>query len=154
VLTLIDKADVVEKDYVNPITMHIKPLKEARTEIICALLQPWLQKDRIRGKQLLNDLKSLDMSRYYRNKISDFIEQYVFLGGRMIWGVDEIPMLQSCLMSLLYLTDTEFKKILLSGSADMLRTFVREKTTGLEDDDIDEICNVLTKVEGISDDND
>ena len=154
VLTLIDKADVVEKDYVNPIPMHIKPLKEARTEIICALLQPWLQKDRIRGKQLLNDLKSLDMSRYYRNKISDFIEQYVFLGGRMIWGVDEIPMLQSCLMSLLYLTDTEFKKILLSGSADMLRTFVREKTTGLEDDDIDEICNVLTKVEGISDDND
>ena len=34
----------------------------------------------------------------------------------------------------------------LEMNAELLRNYVRNKTIGFSDDDVDEICNILTKV--------
>lgn len=58
VLTLVDKAKVKEVayQYENPVV--IKTTREARTELLCMLLQPWLNREQYRGKALRNDLKA------------------------------------------------------------------------------------------------
>lgn len=153
VLTMIDKADVTEIPYVNPAPVAIRPLRQARTEILCMLLQPWLKKDKIHGRVLKDDLMTLEMNRKDKAEIRECISQYLFGGGNMVWRVDEIPHLQSLVRRVMGITDSQFNQILDYGDPDELRHLVAKKTNFKEPQDIDEICNVLTKTEGHHDEN-
>ena len=146
VLTMIDKADVEESPFVVRKAISIKPIKLARTELITILMQPWLRKGRIRGKELADDLCVIDLNRRDRVIIEEYVNDYKFLGGELIWRVEDIPVLQQCLKSILQLSDSYFLSIVTKGDAETLRAYVRNKTTGFSANDIDEICNVLTKV--------
>lgn len=147
ILALIDKADVVEKPYVNPNPVHIKPLKEARTELLYMLMQPWLPRERLRRKALENDLRSLDIPRQYKREISDRINDYVFFGGKLFWRVEEIPKLQGLLKAVLGLSTAAFVDCVSLGDANAFRQMIQCRTAGLNADEVDEVCNLLTKGE-------
>ena len=146
VLTLINKADVTESEYVNKRPVRIKPLKEARTELISVLMQPWLRKERIRGRRLSDALKVLDIGRDMRRMIAGYVDDYQFLGGALFWEEKDVPKLQSCLKSILQIRDSQLNAIVEKGSHDELRNLVKSRTIDFSASDIDEICNVLTKV--------
>lgn len=148
VLTMIDKANVVEHPYVNPKPTVIKSAKQARTEILCMLLQPWIPRERMRGVALKNALRSLDVPRNIKRQLTDCIDNYIFCCGAMIWKVEEIPTLQTLVKAVLDITKVEFERCIMSCDADGLRSMVRKRTTGLSDSEVNEVCNVLTKVGG------
>ena len=146
VLTMIDKAEVEESPYQAGKTISIKPIKVARTELITILMQPWLRKERIRGRELADDLRVIDLNRKDRMVIEEYIDDYKFLGGNLIWRVEDVPILQQCLKAILQLSEGQLLSIVAKGDAELLRNYVRNKTNGFSGDDVDEICNILTKV--------
>lgn len=146
VLTMVNKANVKETPYVNHFPQEIRPLKEARTQILDVLLQPWLQKERLHSVELERDLQVLDVSRTDRKAIDDCIDDYLFLNGQMMWGEEQIPQLQHLIRTVLGITNQEFAEILEKQDADGLRNLVRERTAGFSADDIEKICALMTKV--------
>ena len=147
VLTMIDKANVEEFEYINKdVISKIIPLKEARSEIIAMLMQPWIKHEQYRRKKLYADLRVLELSRNQRKLLASYIEDYVFLRGTLFWRNQDISVLQMCIRAVLYLNDNQFEKILTEGTADVLRKYVESKTQDFSINEINEICNVLTKV--------
>ena len=109
------------------------------------LLQPWITREKVRGMILKNDVNSLDINRKAKKKLLDCIDQYLFCGRNMFWREDEIPDLQRILKAVLGISDTEFEKLLVEGCPDDLKELVRRKTKDLTDEEIKEVCNVMTK---------
>ncbi|RKI44029.1 ATP-binding protein [bacterium D16-51] len=144
VLTLVDKAKVREVTYRYENPIIIKTAREARTELLCMLLQPWISREQYRGKSLRNDLKALDIPKRVKDRISACIEQYLFFQGNMIWKTNEIGYLQKLVKALLAISDNEFENIVVSGNADELRNAIKQKTIGLSYQEIEEVCCVLT----------
>ena len=147
VLTLINKAQVKEAPYKNMNNEMIKPIKQSRSELICALMQPWLKREGISKRELQESIRVIDLTREERKMLMGYIDDYAFLGREMFWEIGDIPKLQKCLMAILHISEKEFDAVLGENDADALRALVKEKTVGFSDEDIDEICNVLTKVE-------
>ncbi|WP_026667037.1 ATP-binding protein [Butyrivibrio sp. AE2005] len=147
VLTMIDKAPVIDDvPYVNSNPVKIRPLKEARLELVSVLMSPWIKHERIRKKVLLQDLKAIDLSSNHRKIIMKYINDYVFFCGKLVWDVEEIPKLQKSLMAILGITESDYERIIDSEMPDMLREAVIKKTKGFGAQEVDEICHVLTKV--------
>lgn len=146
VLTMIDKADVAEIPYVNPRPMTIKSVKQARTEILCMLLQPWIPRERMRGKALKESLRTLELQRRVRMEIGECIEHYVFCQGALMWRVSEISHLQELTKTVLGIGNNEFNRFVLNCDVNGLRQVVQSKTLGLTPAEVDEVCHVLTKV--------
>ena len=86
VLTMINKADVVDSPYKYVANIDIKPLREARTDIVKMLLQPWLDSEKMTRKFLRNSLKSIELERNERKEICDSIDDYIFSGYKSIWN--------------------------------------------------------------------
>lgn len=146
VLTLINKASIQEVPYKNSRVNLIKPLKQSRTEVISALMKPWIDRERISKLELEKAVKVIDLTRKDRKTISNYIDDYAFLGGDLFWEIGDIPKLQKCLMAILHISDVEFDEIILNENANKLRRMVQSKTVGFSNDEVEEICNVLTKV--------
>ena len=121
VLTLINKANVTETPYRYDSHEIIKPLKAARTEMLFMLLQPWLEREKISGKVLKADLKSLDLRRKDKLLIRDYIDDYVFCGGKQIWRVEDIPRLQYLIKAILGISSSEFESAISTGDYCKLR---------------------------------
>lgn len=148
VLTLVDKAKVKEETYKYENPVLIKTVREARTELLCMLLQPWVNREQYRGKILRNDLKALDIPKKMKDRISECIEQYLFFQGNMIWKTEEIAYLQVLVKALLAISDAEFKNIVLNGKADELRNAIKQRTIELSYQEIEEVCCILTMETG------
>lgn len=146
VLTMVNKANVEEKEYIYRNVSTIRPTKEARTEIVTMLMQPWIEREYISRKVLLHDLKSLEIKRDVRKFINKAIEDYAFLNGKLLWRIEEIPILQNVLKDVLDIKDSEFNNIILNGEPENLIRLIESKTIGLNNQEINELCNVLTKV--------
>lgn len=146
VLTMIDKANVTEEPYVNNSVTVIKTIREARSEVISALMQPWLNKERIRKKVLLQDVKILEVSRSIKKDIIKYLDDYIFLNGKMIWEEKDIPILQRLLKEILGISNVEFEEIVMSNKAREFKELVANKIIDFSDDNIEEICSVITKV--------
>lgn len=149
VLTLVNKADVEETPYVNCCVVDIKSTKVARSEIISCILQPWIQGDKLYNKELQQSLATLELSRNDRKAIEGIIDDYIFLGGKMIWRETDIPFVQRLVKSVLGLSEKEFSKIISEGKPEDLFDAVSNKITDISTSGIKEICNVLTKVVSI-----
>jgi hypothetical protein len=141
VLTMVDKANVVEEKYKPASLTVIKPLKTARSEIICVLMQPWIEHVKLTKKELMSDLEVLEIPRAIKKTISDLIDAYVFNDGKIRWAIEDIPKLQTILKNVLGLTERDADKL---SQADDLRLLIRSKTVGFSQKDIEEICYVLT----------
>jgi hypothetical protein len=145
VLTMVDKANVVESPYVNENPTEIKPLRESRSEVIRAIMQPWLPGDEIPFEELAVSLNSLEVTRTNRKMLSMMLVTYRNHNGQMLWNEDSISVLQEILFDILGLTQAVLETFISSGNPNTLRSFVNKKTAGFTMEDIDEICNVLTK---------
>ena len=145
VLTMVDKANVVESKYKPATLTVIKPIKTARSGIICMLMQPWITREKLSKKELTLDAEVLEIPRWLKKVIIELIDDYTFYSGKMRWAVADIPKLQAILKFVLGLSDDEFNNIIQDKKPDDLRRFVASKTAGFTDKNIDEICNVLTK---------
>jgi hypothetical protein len=108
-------------------------------------MQPWIAREKLYKKELHLDVDVLEITRDVRKIIGELIDDYVFYSGKMRWAVADIPKLQAILKSVLGLSDDEFSNIIQDRKPDDLRRFVTSKTVGFIGQDIDEICNVLTK---------
>lgn len=145
VLTMINKADVVDSPYKYVANIDIKPLREARTDIVKMLLQPWLDSEKMTRKFLRNSLKSIELERNERKEICDSIDDYIFSGYKSIWNESEISKLQKMLKAVLNITNSEFENIIMCGTPDDLIELIDNRTKGLKEEQIKEVCNVLTK---------
>jgi energy-coupling factor transporter ATP-binding protein EcfA2 len=145
VLTMVDKANVKESTYINENPAVIKPIRESRTEIIKAIMEPWLPHDeQIKHDELISALNSLEVSRVNRKLLNLMIATYTNHQGHIIWAESSIPTLQNLLFDILSLSKTTFDGCVGSGNPDTLSAFVQKKTKGLMKEQIVEICNVLT----------
>lgn len=146
VLTMINKANITESAYEYNSTLEIKPLKIARTELVTVLMQPWFQAERISRKILKNDLKAIELDRFSKKKITDLIDDYVFCGGILSWDENDIHELQKLVKAILGISNGEFERIIMEGSPEELQYWVSNRTASLSDEQVNEICNILTKV--------
>jgi hypothetical protein len=62
-----------------------------------------------------------------------------------MWSVEDVPKLQTLLKSVLAVSDKAFSDILSEGTPDVLRRLVSTKLNRFAENEIDEICHVLTK---------
>ena len=142
VLTLVDKAPIGENPYVPNKATDIYTEREARTLVIKAIMQPWLSGELIDEKSLMIALKTINVSRRTRNNLKKIIEDYVLFGGCLIWKEEDIYDLQQYLQQIL---DLDEKRILRINTAEELQKIVCLKTRGMKEQDINEICFILTK---------
>ena len=148
VLALLNKAPIEERPYVCHKVRPIKPLKVSRTNIVKMLLQPWISHQRIRRKELMEDLRRINVPRQVKRQVEELIDNYSFCGGRLIWKVEEIESLQKLVRDVLDISDSEFAHVVQARSAQGLRALVADRTCGLSTQEIEEVCYVLTMTGG------
>ena len=62
------------------------------------------------------------------------------------WDEKDIHELQKLVKLILGISNGEFERIIMEGSPEELQYLVSNRTASLSDEQINEICNVLTKV--------
>lgn len=144
VLTMVDKADVTEESYVYEPLVTIKSARQSRTDVIRAIMEPWLPGEMIEFSELARALNSLEISRSNRKLLSVMLCTYRNHNGRMIWDEKSIGILRYLLFDILNITQKNFKDVVESGNPDVLRRNIMSKTIGFSLEEIDEICHVLT----------
>lgn len=144
VLTMVDKADITETPYVYDSLVKIKSVRQSRTDIIRAIMEPWLPGQMIEFAELARALNSLEVSKSNRKLLSVMICTYRNHNGHMIWDEKSIGILKHLLLDILNITQKNFKDAMESGNPDVLRRNVMSKTVDFLLEEIDEICHVLT----------
>lgn len=147
VLTLIDKADVVEKPFVNESFVTIKSVRESRTEIIRAIMEPWMPGEVIPFEELARSLKSLEIERGHKKLLSVMVCTYRNHNGHILWNENSMSLLKELLFDILGLNEKKYVDFVQNNNANGLRLFISNKTLGLSVDEIEEICNVITMEE-------
>jgi len=147
VLTMIDKANIEEKPYVNPTPAMIKPVRQARTEVIKAIMEPWIPHEQIPFTELAKSLNSLKISRANRKLLSVMLCTYRNHGGHMLWNENSIDLLKTLLHDILDFSQKDIEDALATGNPNTLRAKVLSKTIGFEIDEVDEICHIFTTEE-------
>lgn len=144
VLTLVDKAKVKEKPYVNDSLVTIRSAKDSRTDVIRAIMEPWMPGDVIEFSELARSLNCLDVSRTNRKLLSVMICTYRNHNGHMIWNESSMGMLKQLLFDILDISQKIIDIAVQNSNPDLLRREVIVKTNNLTFEQIEEICHVLT----------
>lgn len=76
VLTLVDKAEVEEIPYSNDTIVKIKSIRESRTNVIRAIMEPWMPGYLIEFSELARSLNSLEVSRSNRKLLAVMLCTY------------------------------------------------------------------------------
>lgn len=147
ILTMVDKADVTEEPYVYESLTTIKGVRQSRSDVIRAIMEPWLPGEKIEFSELARALNSLEVSRSNRKMLSVMLCTYRNHNGHIIWDEKSIGILKNLLFDILNITQKFFKETIESGNPDILRRDVMSKTIGFAIEDIDEICHILTMEE-------
>ena len=141
VLTRIYKANIEEIPYSVGEKRIIKTQKEARTEILRVVMAPWIGNKMYLKRDLSESLKTLDVKTETRKRIQTILEQYLKNNGEICWRQDEIAILSQIVQAILDIKEKDYEKI---NSKEELITFVRKKICEMPDEDIFEICKILT----------
>lgn len=144
VLTMIDKADITEKPFVNDVPVMIKSIRESRTNVIRAIMEPWMPGDVIEFLELARSLNSLEVSRSNRKLLSVMMCTYRDHNGHMIWNENSIGLLKHLLFDILGITQKTIENAIRASNPNLLRREVMVKTIGLTYEQVEEICHVLT----------
>jgi len=152
VLTMVNKADIEEKEFVPEVLTVIKPIKTARSELVRMLMQPWITHERINKIELISAVDVLEISRSIKKILLQIIDDYNLCKGQLVWAISDIPQLQAVLREVLSLSEVEFSNIIKDGKAENLRRFAMDKTKDFTHEDINEICHVLTREVETNDD--
>lgn len=144
VLAMVDKADIVEKTFVNENPVTIKSVRASRTDVIKAIMEPWLPGEQIEFSELARGLNSLEISRSNRKLLSVMLCTYHNHNGHMIWNENSLGILRNILFDILDISQKQYEAAIFSGDLDSLRRIVSSKTNDFTMGQIDEICHILT----------
>ena len=144
VLTMVDKASVHEKPYINEEPIEIKTIRESRSDIIRAIMEPWIPGDMIEFSELAKALNSLEVTRTNRKLLSVMICTYRDHNGHILWNVNSLGLLKQLLFDILDIHQNTIIDTAHIGNPDVLRRVVLYKTMGFTIEDIDEICHIMT----------
>lgn len=144
VLTLVDKAEVEEIPYSNDTIVKIKSIRESRTNVIRAIMEPWMPGYLIEFSELARSLNSLEVSRSNRKLLAVMLCTYRDHNGHMIWDVNSMELLKQLLLDILEIPNKLLQHIIQIGNPDLLRKEVLQKTINMSSSETEEICNVLT----------
>ena len=144
VLAMVDKANVTEIPYINEEPIPIKSLRESHSEVIRAIMEPWIPGEQIEFSELARALNSLEVTRSNRKLLAVMLCTYRNHNGHMLWSENSLGILKELLFDILNISQKTFGDAIQSGSPDTLRRIVISRTTGFVIDEIDEICHILT----------
>jgi hypothetical protein len=144
VLTMVDKANVHEINYINEDPIEIKTIRESRSDIIRAIMEPWIPGDAIEFTELAKALNSLEVTRTNRKLLSVMICTYRNHNGHMIWNANSLALLKELLYDILDISPSTISDAAQTGNPDTLRRLVLSKTRGFTIEDVDEICHIMT----------
>ena len=144
VLTLIDKADVTEQPYVNENPVIIKSVREARTEIIKAIMALWLPHKMIDFTELARSLNSLEINRESRKILNCMICDYRANGGHIPWNENSLDLLRNLLFDILNISQKMYEDTKKPGTPNSLERIVLSKTIGFTEEEIKIVCDFLT----------
>lgn len=147
VLTMIDKAAVKEKKYIYNSGVKIQTTKEARSNLVKMLMQPWFGGEPVEMSVLDAALKVLSLTRKEQRMIREVMDDYELLGGQLIWEEEQIPQLGKLVRAVLGIND---KVIAGLGSAEDLRELISSRLWRMSDNKIQSICFAATSVEGVT----
>lgn len=147
VLTMIDKAAVKEKKYIYNSGVKIQTTKEARSNLVKMLMQPWFGGEPVEMNVLDAALKVLSLTRKEQRIIREVMDDYELLGGQLIWEEEQIPQLGKLVRAVLGIND---KVIAGLGSAEDLRELISSRLWRMSDNKIQSICFAATSVEGVT----
>lgn len=147
VLTMIDKAAVKEKKYIYNSGVKIQTTKEARSNLVKMLMQPWFGGEPVEMSVLDAALKVLSLTRKEQRIIREVMDDYELLGGQLIWEEKQIPQLGKLVRAVLGIND---KVIAGLGSAEDLRELISSHLWRMSDNKIQSICFAATSVEGVT----
>lgn len=145
VLAMVDKATVDEgSSYIYEKPDEIKSLRESRSDVIRAIMEPWIPGEQIEFTELARALNSLEVSRANRKLLAVMLCTYRNHNGHMLWNENSLGILKQLLFDILDISQKSFGDSIKSGNPDTLRRIVISKTKGFMIDEIDEICHILT----------
>ncbi len=144
VLTLINKADVVDSPYKPEKSIAIPTEKSARTKIIRVLMQPWINGGKYSLKQLNEALKVIEVSRATKKRISAVFDDYIFFNHQVIWREEDIPKLRDWVKELFKISESFLMNI---ARPDELEKYVSSKTSRMTGEEIKKICYLITFVQ-------
>lgn len=144
VLAMVDKADVDETPFINETPAAIKTIRESRSEVIRAIMEPWIPGEQIEFAELAEALNSLEVSRANRKLLSMMLYTYKNHNGHMLWNENSLGILKQLLFDIMGISHKAYDEAFKSGNPDMLRRIVITRTVGFTIEEIDEICHILT----------
>lgn len=145
VLTMVNKASINETRYINNEKKIIKSLRESRTSIISAIMEPWLNKNRVSIEELQTDLHLLDLKSKNKKILEIMIKTYDNHNGHIIWDEKSVIVLKNLLFDILDLSSKKMVQIIATDNPDLLKNYLSSKTIQFTSDDLEEICYILTK---------
>ena len=144
VLAMVDKAKVDETTFINKEPIVIKSARESRSEIIRAIMEPWLPGEQIEFTELAKALNSLEVARAHRKLLSVMLCTYKNHNGHILWNENSLGILRQLLFDILDISQKNYEEAVQSENGDILRRMVAAKTTGFMMEEINEICYILT----------
>lgn len=144
VLAMVDKANVDETPFIYKEATVIKSLRESRSDVIRAIMEPWIPGEQIEFTELARALNSLEVSRANRKLLAVMLCTYRNHNGHILWNENSLGILKQLLFDILDISQKSFGDSIKSGNPDTLRRIVISKTKGFMIDEIDEICHILT----------
>ena len=144
VLAMVDKAKVNETPFINEEPVVIKSTRESRSDIIRAIMEPWLPGKQIEFTELAKALNSLEIARAHRKLLSVMLCTYKNHSGHLLWDENSLGLLRQLLFDILDISQKTYTDSVQSQNVDTLRRIVISRTIGFTMDEIDEICHILT----------
>ena len=144
VLTMVDKAKVHETPYIYEEPVVIKSARESRSDIIRAIMEPWLPGKQIEFAELAKALSSLEIARAHRKLLSVMLYTYKNHNGHILWNENSLGLLRQLLFDILDISQKTYTDAIQSQNADTLRMIVLSRTIGFTMDEVNEICHILT----------
>lgn len=144
VLAMVDKANVDETPFIYKEATVIKSLRESRSDVIRAIMEPWIPGEQIEFTELARALNSLEGSRANRKLLAVMLCTYRNHNGHMLWNENSLGILKQLLFDIMDISQKSFGESIKSGNPDTLRRIVISKTKGFMIEEIDEICHILT----------
>lgn len=141
VLTMINKADIIERPYEKRQSSSIMTVKAARTNLVKMVMQPWIGTSQIATSILKESLRTVDVPRIIKRKIHVLITDYALFRGHLVWKKEEICELQIILRAILSISDKEIEKM---SSAKDFQLLVSSRVSNMTSSQIEEICHVIT----------
>ena len=147
VLTMINNAKIEEHPYRNEKPIVIKSLRRSRSDIIRAIMEPWMPGDTIRFEELADAMNSIEVSRDNRKLLAMMVCTYRDHNGHILWNEDSMGLLRKLLFDILSIPQRTYEEILRVNDPHALRMLVDTNTVDFTPEQIEEICHVLTMEE-------